>query len=89
MAFPAEDSSHQKEICMPRSKMPLGEVILSSEARAFLSGEEICQALAYHRAGKKLSTFRSESGQEIVVVTEDSMTRVMLRKPEAISRIDI
>jgi hypothetical protein len=73
---------------MPRSKPKLGGIILTHEARTRLSGEEICQALAHHQAGKKLSTFRSESGHEIVVVTDDSMTRVMLHTPESIARID-
>ena len=66
---------------MPRSKNKLGEVILTPEARAQLSGDEICNALARHRPKDGVSTFRSEGGLEILVVTEDERTRVMLPKP--------
>lgn len=63
---------------MPRSKTKLGEVILTREVRTQLNGDEICQALARHSPKKGVSTFRSEGGQEILVVTEDARTRVML-----------
>lgn len=66
---------------MPRSKNTLGEVILTPEARTQLSGDEICQALARHQPQNGVSTFRSEGGREILVVTEDERTRVMLPKP--------
>jgi hypothetical protein len=63
---------------MPRSKTKLGEVILPHEVRTQLSGEAICQALARHSPKNGVSTFRSEGSQEILVVTEDAWTRVML-----------
>jgi hypothetical protein len=65
---------------MPRSKMTLGEVIVSSEARTLLSGEEICQALAKHQPKNGVSTFSSKSGYEVVVVTKDERTRVMVSR---------
>ncbi len=64
---------------MSRIKKRLREVILSREVRMRLSGEEICQALAEHSLKKGISTFRSEAGQEILIVTEDAMTRVMFQ----------
>lgn len=63
---------------MSRSKSKLVEVILTREVRTQLSGDEICQALAKHSPKKGVSTFRSERGQEILVVTKDARTRVML-----------
>lgn len=66
---------------MSRSKSQIDGIILTHEVRTLLSGEEICRALARHHPKKRLSTFRTEKGQSIVVVTEDSITRVMLQKP--------
>lgn len=57
------------------------EVIITRSARERLTSEEICQALSRHRPKKGVSTFRSESGHAILVVTEDARTRVMLYKP--------
>lgn len=66
---------------MPRSKPKLTEVIVTQEARMLLSGEEICQALSKHLPQKGVSTFRSERGHEVLVVTEDQLTTVTLHSP--------
>lgn len=66
---------------MSQSKQRLGEVILSTEVRTLLTGEEICQALKNHRPKKGATTFHSKRGYEVLVVTEDAMTRVLLLSP--------
>lgn len=60
-----------------RRSNTIREVVVTREAHEQLTSDEICEALTHHEP-EKLFTVHSSEKVEIVIVTEDGLTQVMV-----------
>ena len=60
-----------------RSSNTIREVVVTREAHEQLTRDEICQALTHHEPEKFFTVHPGEKS-EIVIVTDDGLTQVMV-----------